>query len=576
MKMKNNILRIFIILSITFSSAGCLSEAYQKGSIVAADRLGQMDDAIVLEAMIKGIPTSMMSANAGGYASQYGYHADYGISAIHLMTDYMLEDMTIGGNIGYSWFSGFLTNLSMGPEYVSSGYIWQCYYSWIGTANTVIEIAGEITEDSAAAVRNYVGHAYAYRAMCYLDLARLYEPKENKYVSVDPKIISEGWSVPIVTESTTEDEKKNNPRVTRDSLYSFIFSDLEKAENYIDPTVNAYHSPTLAAVYGLYARAYIELAAVYNDKEYYKTAAEYAEKAILKSGRTLLTEAQWHDPVNGFNNGNANNAWIWGLTSSSQNIAPVVSSVAHLSSEAIWAYGILSLPSISMATYNNISEGDFRKKSWLSEDSASWKTAGYKFAGSDEPISGNESFGIYNLADYFMYSAKPYTSLKFRPMAGACMDYVAGGPAEHPLMRVEEMYFIIMEATLYTKGLEEAKKLLEDFVSKRYVADAGLQDKYDNIASISGNDAFIKAMLFQKRVEFWGEGVLIFDYKRLNQGIRRGYPGTNFPSTARFNTEGPSPQWNLVIPRTEYTYNKGVVPEQNNPDPTGKLPLWTE
>ena len=90
--MKNNIFRIFIILSITFSSAGCLSEAYQKGSIVAADRLGQMDDAIVLEAMIKGIPTSMMSANAGGYASQYGYHADYGISAIHLMTDYMLED----------------------------------------------------------------------------------------------------------------------------------------------------------------------------------------------------------------------------------------------------------------------------------------------------------------------------------------------------------------------------------------------------------------------------------------------------------------------------------------------------
>ena len=83
-------------------------------------------------------------------------------------------------------------------------------------------------------------------------------------------------------------------------------------------------------------------------------------------------------------------------------------------------------------------------------------------------------------------------------------------------------------------------------------------------------------MLFQKRIEFWGEGILIFDYKRLDQGYIRGYKGTNFPSSARFNIDGRSPQWNLVIPRTEYLYNKGIDESKNNPDPTGKLPEWKE
>lgn len=89
-------------------------------------------------------------------------------------------------------------------------------------------------------------------------------------------------------------------------------------------------------------------------------------------------------------------------------------------------------------------------------------------------------------------------------------------------------------------------------------------------------DAFIKEMLFQKRVEFWGEGILIYDYKRLNQGITRGYEGTNMPGAARFNCKGRSPQWNLVITRGEFQSNTGITPALNNPDPTEKLELWSE
>jgi hypothetical protein len=88
-------------------------------------------------------------------------------------------------------------------------------------------------------------------------------------------------------------------------------------------------------------------------------------------------------------------------------------------------------------------------------------------------------------------------------------------------------------------------------------------------------EAYIKELMLLKRIEFWGEGILFFDYKRLNQGITRDYTGTNVPAVATFNTTDRSPQWNIPITRGEYQSNKGIRhPEDNNPDPTEKLVLW--
>ena len=82
-------------------------------------------------------------------------------------------------------------------------------------------------------------------------------------------------------------------------------------------------------------------------------------------------------------------------------------------------------------------------------------------------------------------------------------------------------------------------------------------------------------MLFQKRVEFWGEGILIYDYKRLNQGITRGYEGSNHPASEMFNTNGRSPQWNIVITRGEFQSNTGITEALNNPDPSEQIPVWS-
>lgn len=576
--MKNILIKSIAILSAAFIAAGCIEETFPTGSTVTSEQLESSPNA--LQYLVNGIPSAMMASGTAGYASAYGYHADFGLPGIHLMTESMLEDFTISGELGYFWFGAFFQNTAMGADYIYPAYFWDCYYGWIKLANDIIARAGEVTDETDQTVINALGQAYAYRAMCYLDLARLYEPKDNKYAPVGEEI--KGLTVPIVTEDTTEEIAKYNPRADREQMYDFIFSDLQMAEKYLSATDNSYTNPTLGAVYGMYARAYVELGAADDkiDRNAYEKAYEYADLAIKTSGKTPLTWQQWMDPQTGFNSGNSNNSWIWGLTLSVENASNIITNVAHLAPEAVWGYSILSLPSVNKALYDRISYDDFRIMSWLDPE-YTWHPGhenynpsnSYQFAGMDDPLAGFEQWNIYTAYDYFLsQGAAPYVNLKFRPAGGQCVEYTEGNVADHVLMRVEEMYFIRIEAALRKKtasGLDAAKKLLNEFMQTyRY-------SSYD-CSSITSETAFIQEMMLQKRIEFWGEGILFFDYKRLNQGITRGYNGTNFPAVARFNTDGRSPQWNVVITRSEYQSNTALNQELNNPDPTELLVPWSE
>ena len=78
----------------------------------------------------------------------------------------------------------------------------------------------------------------------------------------------------------------------------------------------------------------------------------------------------------------------------------------------------------------------------------------------------------------------------------------------------------------------------------------------------------VEEIVFQKRVELWGEGQTLWDIKRLNYSVERGYNNTNWIKAARFNTEG-RPAWmNLVFVQTEGNSNEALR-GWNNPNTTG-------
>ena len=551
---------IFILLALAAASS-CIKEVLPVGGSQTQAQVSASKSAMM--SMIKAVPASMTMSGTIGYAGSYGDHTDFGIPGIHLRFEHMLEDMTtMAENPFYNRFYAYDMNEAQGYQYTYCAYFWDAYYTWIRLVNDVIlsikpvveEKEGVETEETIQ-LRDILGQAYAYRAMCYFDLARLYEPKVNDYTDVSSVL---GLTVPIVDENTTIEQTKNNPRQPRDKMYEFIFDDLNKALELLNPSDVTFSRPTVNAVYGMLARVYLELG--YSDdpafprKEMFTNAAEYARKLIDEGGFSPLTQSQWEDPVNGFNNAAANDSWIWGFSLVAENLSNLLTFVSHISSEASWGYARYAQFGVSARLYDMIPDTDFRKHSWL--DPKKEEYYAYKFAGTE---ADKKSFLTG------MPAAKAYQALKFRPAMGECSDFNIGNAADYCLMRIEEMYFIEIEAKAQLSGVEEGKKLLKKFMTT-----------YRD-ASYSRNPAtmqdFLTEMLLQKRVEFWGEGILLFDYKRLDMGITRGYPGSNHAGVFKYNTVGRSPQWNIVITRAEFQSNTAIKDANNNPDPSGTIKL---
>ena len=488
--MKRYIKYIFIALA-ALSSASCIKEVLPVGGSQTQAQVSASKTAMM--SMIKAIPASMTTSGTIGYANSYGDHTDFGIPGIHLRFEHMLEDMaTMAENPFYNRFYAYDMNEAQGYQYTYCAYFWDAYYTWIRLVNDVIlsikpvvEQSGEAEDEETVKLRDILGQAYAYRAMCYLDLARLYEPKVNDYTEVSESIL--GLTVPIVDENTTLEQTKNNPRVPRKEMYDFIFGDLTKAVELLDETDRTFSRPTLYSVYGMMAKAYLELGyaedPAFPREEMFANAAKYARLVIDEGGYSPLTQSQWEDPVNGFNNAAANNAWIWGFSLVAENLSNLLTFVSHISSEASWGYARYAQFGVSAKLYDQIPDSDFRKHSWL--DPKKEEYYAYKFAGTQE-----------DKQDFLngMPAAKAYQALKFRPAMGECSDFNIGNAADYCLMRIEEMYFIEIEAQAQLKGMEEGKKLLKKFMTE--YRDASYNRNPGTMSD------FLTEMLLQKRVEF--------------------------------------------------------------------------
>lgn len=560
--MKNIIFKSVITLAASaFVLTGCIKETFPEGSTVTVSQLSESSDAI--KGLLNSIPAAMVTTGTTGYLNIYNHHGDFGIGEIHLITENMLEDfVTLAANPYYNRNYNWGMNKYQGEDYWYCSYFWDCYYPWIKICNDVISSLTAVGEPAVGSEQaGLLAQAYAYRAYFYLDLARLYEYKNTKYEKYNkPELV--GLTVPIVTDKTTEQEAGNNPRVKSAEMYDFILTDLANAAKFfVGTSVNVYE-PNKNLVNGLFARAYLEMGANGINREgedSYALAAEYAD-LVINAGYSPLTQEQWEDPTNGFNNATANSSWLWGLGITAENYNNICTYAAFICSEGQWGYAPLVQLGVSNKLYNLIPDEDFRKHSWL--DPAGLDYYDYKLSGSEK----NQADFINGSEEQQIPAAADYESIKFRPATGNCTDYNVGNATDQCMMRIEEMYFIKAEALAASSVSEGAAVLNEFMKTYRY-------SSYN--CSASTKEAFLEELLLQKRIEFWGEGILIFDYKRLDHGIERGYEGTLWPSDWCFNSEGRSPQWNIVITRSETQTNKGVPATLNNPDPTDFTTLWT-
>lgn len=519
--------------------SGCIRETFPQESAITESQLGSGN----MEYLVKGISSGMLSYISGWEHTDFGYHSVgvYNDQACKLMTT---SGYLMGLPEGYNRFYAAQYSWGYAPNSALAQHVWYNYYPQIKSCNDII---GAVNGDPINATAE--AFARTYRALFYLDLARMFEclyaeaPNNSQYEAEQFEVA--GLTVPIVDENTDEAKAKNNPRATREQIFNFIFADLAFAETALaeykqtSPT-----NPTLAVVYGLYARAYLWLGGFEDGlsgelpegKAAYALAGEYARKAIAAHGGAIMTENEWTNPVTGFNT--FASSWMWALVQSSDTIINnLFQFAAHLSPEASYGYGPLSQPAISEEAYNRMGDTDFRKK---------------VVKGPDTTFAEFEDYTLIDTEDEFNTFA-PWTCFKFRPAQGERTDYMTAGASTLPLMRTEEMYFIDIEATFHTDGYDAAWTKLGAFMANR-----------DSAYILKTND-MLDEIIFQKSMEFWGEGIIMYDMKRLDMGVDT-QKSQNYAPDARFQSEGRLPWWTYCIPQGETQINLAI--DKNNPDPT--------
>lgn len=512
---------------------GCMDDI-EVTQVATEEQIGSSTSA--LEGLVQAMPAKFNSINRT-LLDNNKWHGCFGYGSMMYQRDLMTGDLALVGNYSVH-FDPFARNQNMGEDYIFAGYIWSYYYGVILSANNVISAVNP--ETATTSQLGYLGAGYAFRALSYIDLARMIEFLPNEKFpdgkNTDGHDVTH-LTVPIVEAGMSESAARNNPRVSRDSMFQFILGDLDKAEKYIVgiPSTNGKTLPDLACVYGLKARLYMWV-------EDYANAEKYAKLAIDNSTVAPMTEDECLNTTTGFND---ISKWMWGGTQNSESSTVqtgVVNWTSWLSNQTSFGYtgsNTSMYNYIDVNMYNRISNTDFRKKEWVAPK-------GSALDGQNLYIAGEEG------------TIPEYASLKFRPNEGNADTYTTGAAASVPVMRVEEMYFIQAEAAAH-QDAARGKQLLESFM-KQY-RDPSYTCK------ASSQDDVIEEIVFQKRVELWGEGQTFFDIKRLNYSVTRAYKGTVFDPLSRFNTNG-RPAWmNIVISRNE-TQNNTALDGYNNPDPS--------
>lgn len=544
--MKTKIFATLALCGAFVGLTGCIEEVEPSGGTITQTQLNSSVKAGM--ATLQAIPATMIKSNS----DNSGWHGDFGYPAMMIIRDEMTGDFTVNcKQTGYDHFGGYAQNYVQ-QDLALMGYLYRYYGSLLLSCNKGAgAFPADVEEEAAKGCR---AKALAYRAMTYLDLARWFEylpcdgtspimsftdseTGETKDIDVT------NLTFPIVTENTTAEAAQNNPRVDRQTMAQFILSDLEYALENIDyapAEVQTKVFPDKSCVYGLYARLYMWL-------EDYAKAKEYADLAM--AGYTPLTKAQWTNKTTGFNTPEGNNSWMWSCQLTEENRA-VTTGICNFTSmmtpEATYGYaGVGATRDCDWSMYTRIPDTDFRKLSWV-------------------PYSG---YGLLNEIDFILASTNSeklafrnkfrLACIKFRPGNGEPDDYHIGSATAQPVMRMEEMAFISMEAAAQL-GQGNAKTDFENWM-KTY-----RNPSYT--CNVTEKDALVEEIVFNKRVELWGEGQTLWDLKRLNYSVTRGYEGTNFYEQIRFNTDG-RPAWtNMVFLVSETNANRALV---NNPNSRG-------
>lgn len=423
--------------------------------------------------------TAMNGIYRAMYCAEWGAaweHENGGIMAYILASDLMGEDH-IQNKSGSGWFFYDYT-YGIGSDYTYSygrqGQCWNFFYTLISNANNIIAQEENLQDDPDMA-KYVIGQAYAMRAYCYLWLIQNFQ-------QCDPSLPG----VPVYTEPTTI-ESKGKGRGTVQQVYDRINTDLKEAITRLSTTtVSKQHASHIDQ----YVAQGIKARALMVQKKY--AEAETAAVEAMKNPDTEILPFTETNKINDVAKANV----MWGLAIQTDQGIGNAGIYAHIDADSGNTYSTGAQFLISAWLYDMMPETDARRAWWTAPlPESEWENG---------------------------TSKKSYVQVK--------MTYkdASLGTGDYILMRVEEMALIAAEAACHQKNYTKAREYVAMVTSQRdsdYEANlAKYEDGFDyNHETSSTINNLMDYILFQRRVELWGEVSRIHDLQRLGLGLNRDY-----------------------------------------------------
>lgn len=530
---------ILATISLTLASCGdsFLTREYAGGNI-SQDVFDKLSSS-KLEGTLHGLYSMI-------YTDGSSSHDVFGQRSIDLWGDICCGDIAVT-NKTYGW----LYSDECMKTYGRTGYIWSFYYSLIHNTNTVIrsiETSSKIQELVATYgwpsegnpehtytveeinYANYLAQALALRGYCYSNIARWYTPaEENEYMGGAGKNITTYECAPIYTESNMD---KTQPLAMSSEVYDQGIADFTKSVQYFeefgkDITRTSKLIIDLDVANGLLAYACLNCAPYYANldptkaAEYWQKALDNAKAVIDRGNYPMLSQADLY--TTGFNDIKTK-CWMWG-----QDV--VTETAGGLKS---W-FGQMDIHSYSYAWAGDTKVIDAN----LRDQMPNWD--GRKLWFND----GKEKSAFVDCPDGKFYSAQ-------NPSSTNSDDLDREWLSDNIFMRVDAMYLIASEAAYflndYTASIGYLTTITDQRMNPKYPLSA--EDYLDYKTSLNDNTELLNQIIYNWRVEMWGEGYGYQTFRRLTKKIARGnnhqYGGDADASTAPFN---------MNIPSSETTYN---------------------
>ena len=487
-------------------------------------------------------PDKVFSSDlAGMYSNLQSYvysdmdHNYFGQKGFDFLTSLMGNDMVLPGAYAMIYFHYLIEYRQQ--EYTATYNRWYEGYRYISDANNIL---GSIDpEDDNVTLQLYRAQALAFRGMGYLHLTHLYQYAYKVGVEYSQWGLAathpdnaDRLCVPIITETITGQQ----PRATVAEVYNQLLGDLEAAYA-IYQKLGKIKTSDPTDIDGCVVANYLMRA--YMVKQDWTNAEKYAK--VITSNFGILTTVD--EITQGFSSLALPDV-VFGCDINSENSTIYMSWFSQMDAYGA-GYGGVGVWRVGFKPFvDRIADTDIRLQ---------WFCTSRTFM---------------TLRDTNIKADMEYQSVKFiglgRPaIQAAGANFVRGQAGwelgDYIYLRSEEAYLSLAEIYVHQNKISDAVAALNSFMKTR-------NPNYN--CSLTDRAALLEEIIFQKRVEFWGEGMEFLDNRRLNIPVDRTVEtwgdANNHIEDGQFKYAADDIHFLYQLPLSEVQNNKYIGDEFQN------------